>query len=112
MAADKPDQQISIYDYAETCEGLFDQLITVLSTAGEDHYQTAKQLHSSFERWAGFLGVFAAQHVSLDTRLESSPQIHDRFVRLLKVVERNAKHGMYQCCHRKKPVRSDKIFKL
>lgn len=112
MAAGEPDHQISIYDFAETCEALFDQLLTVLSTAGEDHYQTAQQLRSSFERWAGFLGVFAAQHVSLDRRLESSPQIRDRFLRLLKVVERNAEHGMYQCCHRKEPVCSDETLKL
>jgi hypothetical protein len=111
MAAGKPGDQIPIYDLAETCETLFDQLLTVLSTAGEDHYQTAQQLRSSFERWAGFLGVFAAERVSLDRRLKSRPQIRDRFIRLLKVVERNAEHGTCQCFHRRELVRSNKIFK-
>lgn len=85
----------SIYNAAGACEALFDQLLIALSEAGPEHYNAGRQICSSFERWAGFLGVFAAESVSLDRRLESSPQIYDRFLRLLAVVERNAKHGKY-----------------
>jgi hypothetical protein len=89
----REDGGLCIYVAAKACETRFDQLLTVLSEAGIKHYDTGRQIHTSFERWAGFLGVFAAENVSLDKRLESSPQMRSIFIQLLAVVERNATHG-------------------
>jgi hypothetical protein len=82
-----------IYKLSEQCEGLFESLLIAIYRSNEQ-YQVVQAHHGRFERWTGYLGVFAANSASLDTRLESSPEIRDVVIRLLEIIERNIQHGI------------------
>jgi hypothetical protein len=92
MATDEGTSQ-QIYDLAGNCEDLFGDLLSVLSRTSDRHYRIVQEHQQRFERWTGYLGVFAAPQASLDSRLKSDPDIRDLVIQLLEILERNIQHG-------------------
>jgi hypothetical protein len=92
MATEEEASQ-KIYDLAGNCEDLFGGLLSVLSRTSDKHFRIVQEHHQRFERWAGYLGVFAAPQASLDSRLRSDADIHDLVIQLLKILQRNIQHG-------------------
>ncbi|KAK6348438.1 hypothetical protein TWF718_006232 [Orbilia javanica] len=83
-----------IYDLAGECEGLFGDLLSVLSRTSEKDCRIVQEHQQRFERWSGYLGVFAAPQASLDSRLKSTPDIRDLVVQLLEVLKRNIRNSL------------------
>ncbi|KAF3938494.1 hypothetical protein ABW19_dt0205468 [Dactylella cylindrospora] len=93
MATDEESDQL-IYDLAGNCERLFEELLLLLPQTGKNEHRVVLEHQQRFERWAGYLGVFAAPQASLDNRLKSAPGIRDQVVQLLEILERNIRHGL------------------
>jgi len=92
MATDE-DTNHQIYDLAENCEDLFEDLLLVLLRTSDKQYRIVQEHQQRFERWTGYLGVFAAPQASLDSRLKSDPDVRDLVTQLLEILKRNIQHG-------------------
>ncbi|KAI0441646.1 caspase domain-containing protein [Xylaria telfairii] len=75
-----------IYDISKTCDHLF---TCILSKQDAASVLVTKGLHHTFEEWASYLGVFAPENVSLDTRLKYSEPINKMVLQYLQVAFRN-----------------------
>jgi hypothetical protein len=91
MATEEPIMR-SIRDHAGKCEDLYENLLLVMSRTSDEHYQIVQEQQQRFERWAGYLGVFAVPQASLDSRLESDPDIRDLVAQLLEILEKNIQY--------------------
>ncbi|KAF3289921.1 hypothetical protein TWF970_003664 [Orbilia oligospora] len=93
MASDEDDiPQIS--DLAGECEDLFEDLQSLLSGISDKASRVVQGCQQRFERWASYLGVFAAPQASLDSRLKSTPDIRDLVIQLLLTLKRNIQYGI------------------
>jgi len=72
----------SIRDTCKNCNLLFAKILNKPHAAGTD---TIEALHERFKAWTWYLGVFADENLSLDTRLkysESIAQIIQQFLQI------------------------------
>ncbi|KAF3929712.1 hypothetical protein AA313_de0207455 [Arthrobotrys entomopaga] len=83
-----------IYDLAEKCEHSFEELLLAYSRVSDKEYRIVLEHQQWFDRWAGFLGVFAIQQTSLDSRLRNVPDIRDLVVQLLGILKRNLQYAL------------------
>ncbi|KAK6535595.1 hypothetical protein TWF694_002050 [Orbilia ellipsospora] len=90
--SDEADQRI--YDLAEDCEHLFEESLLAFSRVSDKEYRVVLEHQQRFDRWAGFLGVFAVQQTSLDSRLRNTPDIRDLVIQLLGTLKRNLQHAL------------------
>ncbi|KAE9364084.1 kinase-like protein [Stipitochalara longipes BDJ] len=80
----------SIYDLARECDCLFDEYLRAPRLESEFIEQNRRR----FLSWVSFLGVFAPQDVSLDTRLRYKPDIRGLVMLLLNVLRRNMRRAI------------------
>lgn len=78
-----------IYEAARRCQAAFEEYLHDVRTYSKE----IKDFQRRFMSWAGFLGVFAAPSLCLDTRLAAVPEVKDLFVSMLTVLEKNLKSG-------------------
>ena len=83
------DASHQISDLADKYKYLFEDLLSALSRTSDKYHRIVQEYQQRFDRWAGYLGVFAAQQASLDSRLKSDPDIRDLVVQLVEILERN-----------------------
>ncbi|EGX43775.1 hypothetical protein AOL_s00215g511 [Orbilia oligospora ATCC 24927] len=84
-----------IYHLSKTCETLLTDLLSVLSQNQntQTEFRVVQEYLQQFECWAGYLGVFAPPQASLDSRLQYMFDAEDQVLRLLELVEKNARHA-------------------
>lgn len=80
------DNGTPIYDISKTCDCLF---VGILSKPDAASVLVAEVLHQRFKQWASYLGVFAPENVSLDTRLKYSESISQLVLQFLQIASRN-----------------------
>jgi hypothetical protein len=80
------DNGTPIYDISKTCDRLF---IGILSKSDAASVLVAEVLHQRFKQWTSYLGVFAPENVSLDTRLKYSESISQLVLQFLQIAFRN-----------------------
>lgn len=78
-----------IYEAARGCQAAFEEYLH----SPRAYREEIIVLQRRFTSWAGFLGVFAAPTLCLDTRLAARPEVKDLFVSMLTVLENNLKIG-------------------
>ncbi|KFY46562.1 hypothetical protein V494_00422 [Pseudogymnoascus sp. VKM F-4513 (FW-928)] len=80
------DNGTPIYDIFKTCDHLF---VGILSKPDAASALVTEVLHQRFKQWASYLGVFAPENVSLDTRLKYSESVSQLVLRFLQIASRN-----------------------
>lgn len=78
-------KSFDIYSKARECKDLFATYLENPSLYDEQ----VSMFQRRFLEWAGFLGVFAMESVSLDRRLEFHPEIKNLLMSMLQVLKRN-----------------------
>jgi hypothetical protein len=94
--AEEEEQGQRIYDAAQRCDHLFQQLQSTLASNGgfgERLYPIVRDHYRRFDLWAGFIGVFAEHEASLDTRLRFYPEVRDLVLQMLNLLASNLGHG-------------------
>lgn len=81
-----------IYQTSKDCERLF---LAILRTVGAEYQPIVQVLYEQFVQWASYLGVFAAERMSLDARLMHSASVRDLVLQLLRIAHRNLERGVY-----------------
>ncbi|RFU23756.1 hypothetical protein B7463_g12581, partial [Scytalidium lignicola] len=76
----------AIFDISDLCSNLF---INILSKPEAASVLVTEVLHHRFMHWASYLGVFAPNNVSLDTRLKYSESINQLVLQFLQIVYRS-----------------------
>lgn len=82
-------RQQPIYEAARECDRLFELCLTGQPKGQE----SIAQNHRRFRLWVAYLGVFARQNASLDTRLIDNPEVRELILLLLSVLQRNLGRG-------------------
>lgn len=82
----------TIYDSARLCSRLIEQSFAKVENNSEKSL-IIEELKGHFYLWAKYVGAFAAQRASLDSRLAPFPDIKDMIIELLDMVERNIQWG-------------------
>ncbi|UKZ68493.1 uncharacterized protein TrAtP1_009526 [Trichoderma atroviride] len=83
------DNDAQIYNVSQACNHLFAKILNKRGTACAF---VAEVLHLRFNQWTSYLGVFAQENMSLDTRLQYSQSISQLVLQFLKIVSRNLEH--------------------
>lgn len=78
-------EPFDIYSKAQECKDLFATHLEKPSSYDEQ----VSMCQRRFLEWAGFLGVFAMDSVSLDRRLEFHPEVKNLVMSMLQVLKRN-----------------------
>lgn len=97
MATTEQDRRL-IHDLADKCDVQFENLLMLLSRTNNTDQRAFLEQQYRFEQWTRYLGVFADPQASLDSRLDSAPDIRDLVLELLVVLERNIQHGTLPIC--------------
>jgi hypothetical protein len=84
------DNGTPIYDISKTCDGLF---VQILSKPDAPSVVVTEVLQQRFKQWASYLGVFAPDNVSLDSRLRYSESISHLVLQFLQIAFRNLSHS-------------------
>jgi hypothetical protein len=84
------DNDAPIYNISQACNHLF---VKILNKPGTACALVAEVLHLRFNQWTSYLGVFAQENMSLDTRLQYSQSISQLVIQFLKIVSRNLEYG-------------------
>jgi hypothetical protein len=80
------DSGTPIYDISKTCDRLFEGILSKPDAASG---LVAEVLHQRFQQWISYLGVFAPENISLDTRLKYSESISQLVLQFLQIAFRN-----------------------
>lgn len=83
-------QSDNIYEAALKCRTAFEEYLKTPRLCSKQ----VEEFQRRFISWAGFLGVFAAPSVCLDTRLANAPEVKDLFVSMLRVLHKSLESGM------------------
>ncbi|KEZ43237.1 hypothetical protein SAPIO_CDS4926 [Scedosporium apiospermum] len=75
-----------IYNLGRLCEGAFHDLLSDRSLAS---FPIVDVLYQHFQQWASYLGVFAEESISLDSRLRTSDSLRTLVLQLLEITKRN-----------------------
>ncbi|KAI3320651.1 hypothetical protein HD806DRAFT_505789 [Xylariaceae sp. AK1471] len=82
-----------IYSQAQECKSLFISYLDA-SRAPRAYHKQLRESERRFLTWASFLGVFANEGASLDSRLQYTPEIKELVVSMLQVLRRNLEHSI------------------
>ncbi|EWZ85597.1 serine/threonine protein kinase [Fusarium oxysporum f. sp. lycopersici MN25] len=80
----------NIYESAVICRRLFEDYLYQRRIYND----AMAMLQRRFLTWAGFLGVFAPVHVSLDSRLSRAPEMKDLVISMLEILRRSIERGL------------------
>lgn len=80
------DNGTPIFNICNVCDCLF---VEILNKPDAGSAIITELLHQRFKQWATYLGVFAKQNMSLDTRLKYSESICQLVMQFLQIVFRN-----------------------
>lgn len=82
-----------IYDAAQRCSKRFEEYLWPADGTKGDHFLEMQELRGQFNEWAAYLGTFARPRASLDARLAPHPEIRNRILELLSMMQDNFNWG-------------------
>lgn len=82
-----------VYDSALVCQKNLEILTRPPSLLTDNDLRLMRNNSQQFALWSGYLGVFARQNISLDSRLELAPGIKQLVLDLLNLLKSDTIHG-------------------